>query len=95
MIQFPYGIADFRRIRREGMVYADRTAYIRNLETLGSIPPLASRATCSRKSPIQYMFISDDRRERMRCIPVTSRLEASPEAPSLGQTRRRGHHGEK
>ncbi len=37
MIQFPYGIADFRRIRREGMVYVDRTAYIRDLEDLGSI----------------------------------------------------------
>ncbi len=37
MIQFPYGIADFRRIRREGMVYVDRTAHIRDLETLGSI----------------------------------------------------------
>ncbi len=37
MIQFPYGIADFRRIRREGMVYVDRTAYIRHLETMGSI----------------------------------------------------------
>ena len=37
MIQFPYGIADFRRIRREGRVYVDRTAYIRNLEVLGDI----------------------------------------------------------
>ncbi|MCP3964517.1 MAG: AAA family ATPase [bacterium] len=37
MIQFPYGIADFRRIRREGMVYVDRTAHIRDLEALGSI----------------------------------------------------------
>ncbi len=37
MIQFPYGIADFRRIRREGMVYVDRTAHIRDLETLGSV----------------------------------------------------------
>lgn len=36
MIQFPYGIADFRRIRREGMVYVDRTAHIRELEKLGS-----------------------------------------------------------
>ncbi len=37
MIQFPYGIADFRRIRRESMVYVDRTAHIRAMETLGSI----------------------------------------------------------
>jgi hypothetical protein len=37
VIQFPYGIADFRRIRREGMVYVDRTAHIRDLETLGSV----------------------------------------------------------
>jgi hypothetical protein len=37
MIQFPYGIADFRRIRREGMVYVDRTSHIRDLETLGSV----------------------------------------------------------
>ena len=37
MIHFPYGIADFRRIRREGMVYVDRTAHIRDLETLGDI----------------------------------------------------------
>ena len=36
MIQFPYGIADFRRIRRDGMVYVDRTAHIRSLENLGS-----------------------------------------------------------
>jgi hypothetical protein len=37
MLNFPYGIADFRRMRREGMVYVDRTAHIRDLETLGSI----------------------------------------------------------
>ena len=37
MIQFPYGIADFRRIRREGRVYVDRTAHIRNLENLGDV----------------------------------------------------------
>jgi hypothetical protein len=37
VIQFPYGIADFRRIRREGLVYVDRTAYIRELESLGSV----------------------------------------------------------
>jgi len=37
MIQFPYGIADFRRIRREGRVYVDRTAHIRDLEALGDV----------------------------------------------------------
>ncbi len=37
MIQFPYGIADFRRIRREGRVYVDRTAHVRDLEELGDI----------------------------------------------------------
>jgi len=37
MIQFPYGIADFRSIRRDGMVYVDRTAHIRDLERLGRI----------------------------------------------------------
>jgi hypothetical protein len=36
MITLPYGIADFRRIRREGMVYIDRTAYIPRIERLGS-----------------------------------------------------------
>ena len=37
MIEFPYGIADFYTIRREGMVYVDRTSHIRNLERLGRI----------------------------------------------------------
>lgn len=37
MIKFPYGIADFLRIRREGMVYVDRTAYLREVESLGDI----------------------------------------------------------
>ncbi len=37
MIEFPYGIADFRRIRQQGLVYVDRTAHIRDLEALGSI----------------------------------------------------------
>ncbi len=37
MIQFPYGVADFRRIRQEGRVYVDRTAYIRELERLGDV----------------------------------------------------------
>ena len=37
MTQFPYGIADFRRIRREGRVYVDRTGHIRDLEDLGDI----------------------------------------------------------
>ncbi len=36
MITLPYGIADFRRIRRERMVYIDRTAYIPRIERLGS-----------------------------------------------------------
>ncbi|MCP4657500.1 MAG: AAA family ATPase, partial [bacterium] len=35
MIQFPYGIADFESIRREGMLYFDRTAGIRDVERLG------------------------------------------------------------
>lgn len=35
MIQFPYGIADFRRIRQQGMVYVDRTVHIRDGEDLG------------------------------------------------------------
>ena len=36
MLSFPYGIADFHRIRREGFVYVDRTHHIRRLELLGS-----------------------------------------------------------
>ena len=35
MIQFPYGIADFQKIRREGLFYLDRTSGIRDLERLG------------------------------------------------------------
>jgi len=35
MIQFPYGIADFQQIRRQGMFYLDRTAWIREVERLG------------------------------------------------------------
>jgi hypothetical protein len=37
MIQFPYGIADFRRIRRQGRVHVDRTAYGRELEDPGDV----------------------------------------------------------
>jgi hypothetical protein len=36
MLELPYGIADFRRIRRQRMVYVDRTSYIPILESLGS-----------------------------------------------------------
>jgi len=36
MLQFPYGLADFYRIRTQGYVYVDRTAYLRTLESLGS-----------------------------------------------------------
>ncbi len=35
MIQFPYGIADFQKIRREGMFYLDRTSGISDVERLG------------------------------------------------------------
>ncbi len=35
MIQFPYGIADFRRIRQQGRVYVDRTGHIHDVERLG------------------------------------------------------------
>ena len=35
MIQYPYGIADFQKLRREGMFYLDRTAWIREVERLG------------------------------------------------------------
>ncbi len=34
-IIFPYGVADFEAIRRDGMFYVDRTAKIRDLERLG------------------------------------------------------------
>ena len=37
MMEFPYGIADFRRIRQQGLVYVDRTGHIRDGERLGSI----------------------------------------------------------
>ncbi len=37
MIEFPYGIADFHAIRTEGMLYVDRTAYIRDVERLGRV----------------------------------------------------------
>ena len=37
MIQFPYGIADFRSIRQERLVYVDRTAHIHDVEGLGRI----------------------------------------------------------
>ncbi len=37
MIQFPYGIADFRRIRHQHRLYVDRTAHIRDLERLGDV----------------------------------------------------------
>lgn len=35
MIELPYGIADFRRIRQQGLVYMDRTGYLREIEKLG------------------------------------------------------------
>ncbi len=37
MLEFPYGIADFHRIRQQRLVYVDRTTHIRDLERLGSI----------------------------------------------------------
>ena len=37
MHELPYGIADFYAIRRDGMVYVDRTAHIRDVERLGRI----------------------------------------------------------
>ncbi|EIJ34864.1 AAA family ATPase [Thiothrix nivea] len=35
MIQFPYGISDFQRIRSQGMLYLDRTAHIPAMEAAG------------------------------------------------------------
>lgn len=35
MLEFPYGIADFYAIRRDRMVYVDRTAHIHDVERLG------------------------------------------------------------
>lgn len=35
MLTFPYGVADFQRIRKTGRVYVDRTAHIRDVESLG------------------------------------------------------------
>ena len=37
MIELPYGIADYHRIRTRGMVYVDRTAHIRDVEALGDV----------------------------------------------------------
>ncbi len=35
MIELPYGIAAFHSIRQQGLLYVDRTAYIREVERLG------------------------------------------------------------
>lgn len=35
MIQFPYGISDFQRIRIQNMLYIDRTASIPSIEKAG------------------------------------------------------------
>ncbi len=35
MLKFPYGIADFQAIIRDGYVYVDRTSYFHDLEDLG------------------------------------------------------------
>ncbi len=35
MLELPYGIADFQVIRRDRMVYVDRTSYLREVERLG------------------------------------------------------------
>ncbi len=37
MLEFPCGIADSYAIRRDGMVYVDRTSYLRDGERLGRI----------------------------------------------------------
>jgi len=37
MLELPYGVADFHRIRTRGMVYVDRTAHIRDVEALGDV----------------------------------------------------------
>ncbi len=36
MLKFPYGLADFPRLIREGYVYVDRTMHIRDVEDLGA-----------------------------------------------------------
>lgn len=37
MLKFPYGIADFQGIRRDGLVYVDRTQHIQTVESLGRV----------------------------------------------------------
>ncbi|NJL29803.1 MAG: AAA family ATPase, partial [Thermoanaerobaculia bacterium] len=37
MLQFPYGLADFHRIRTQGYLYLDRTAHLHDLERLGNV----------------------------------------------------------
>jgi len=37
MIELPYGIADFHRIRTRGMLYVDRTSYVGEVERLGDV----------------------------------------------------------
>ncbi len=34
-MKLPYGVADFYSLRKEGLLYVDRTAYVRTLEELG------------------------------------------------------------
>ena len=35
-LKIPYGVSDFRRLRREGYYFVDKSAYIRTLEQCGS-----------------------------------------------------------
>ncbi len=53
MLEFPYGIADFHAIRRDGMVYVDRTSYLRDVERRGRIRVFVRPRRCGKSLGLQ------------------------------------------
>jgi hypothetical protein len=90
MIRFPYGIADFRRIRREGMVYVDRTAHIRDLEDLGSILVFLRPRRFGKSLWVQTLATYYDLRYAGDFDEIFGGLDVGPLPPGGNEGRRLG-----
>ena len=83
MIEFPYGIADFRVIRRDGMVYVDRTAYIRAIERLGRTLVFLRPRRFGKSLWVQTMATYYDLRYAERFDEIFGGLEIHQEPTAL------------
>ncbi|NJL27978.1 MAG: AAA family ATPase [Thermoanaerobaculia bacterium] len=80
-MKFPYGLADFQALIRDGYVYVDRTAYIRTMEEMGRFQLLVRPRRFGKSLWLQTLAAWYDLRTAERHDQLFGHLEAGKSGP--------------